>query len=157
MAFVPHLSICTCTSSSMYIGRDLRGMGLRPLPRIPTFFIQLTFLPIPLHGLLLRSYGGGWGGKDDPFDWEVKGLAVPCPFPKKHCDDGKGAMVSWTMRPILFCSLTQQHDACKQQQGAAKPRRRSRPKKRNPKEKAEPKGKGQEGFLGCGCQVGIPT
>ena len=24
------------------LGRDLRGMGLRPLPRIPTFFILLT-------------------------------------------------------------------------------------------------------------------
>ena len=64
------------------LGRDRRGVGPWPLPRIPTSSSS-SLLPIPLHGLLLRSYGGGWGGKDDPFDWVVKGLVVPCPCPKR--------------------------------------------------------------------------
>ena len=57
-------------------------MGPWPLPRIPTSS-SISLLPIPLHGLLLRSYGGGWGGKDNPIDWVVKGPAVSCPIPKK--------------------------------------------------------------------------
>ena len=65
------------------VGRDQRGVGLQPLPRIPTSSPSISLLPIPLHGLLLRSYGGGWGGKDDPIDWVVKGPAVSCPIPKK--------------------------------------------------------------------------
>ena len=66
------------------VGRDQRGVGLQPLPRIPTSSPSISLLPIPLHGLLLRSYGGGWGGKDDPIDWVVKGPAVSCPIPKKQ-------------------------------------------------------------------------
>ena len=64
------------------LGRDRRGVGPWPLPRIPTTSSS-SLLPIPLHGLLLRTYGGGWGGKDDPIDWVVKGPAVSCPIPKK--------------------------------------------------------------------------
>ena len=86
----------------------------------------------------------------------VTGHGRPLPSPKNNnSDDGKGAMVSWTMRPIYsLCSFT---CACNSKQGAAKPRRRSRRERQNQNNKAEPKGKGQEGFLGCGCQVGIPT
>ena len=39
---------------------------------------------------------------------ESPGIAVLCPFPKKNNsgDDGKGAMVSWTMRPkYVFAAL----------------------------------------------------
>ena len=42
--------------------------GLGPSPRIPTSSPAISLLPIPLHGLLLRSYGGGWGEQRRP-DW----------------------------------------------------------------------------------------
>ena len=72
-AILIYIYIYTHTTLVLVVhGGDLRGMGLRPLPRIPNFPFS-TFLPIPLHGLLLRSYGGGWGGKDDPAHREVCG------------------------------------------------------------------------------------
>ena len=128
-------------------------MGLRPLPRIPTFHI----LPYPPPGPSFTVLWRGLGGQrrlSTPLIREVCGLAVSCPFPKNdNSSDGKGAMVPWTMRPIYSLVSYACLNAMQQQEGAAKPRRRSRPKET----KTEGKGKGQEGFLRCGCQVGIPT
>ena len=118
-----------------------------------------SLLPIPLHEPSFKVLWRGMGGQRRPdltYSGKECGPAVSCPSPKNSNDnDGKGAMVPWTMRPIYslvsYACILQ----CSKKQGAAKPRRRSRPKTKP--EKAEPKGKGQEGFLGCGCQVGIPT
>ena len=44
-----------------------------------------SFIPIPLHGLLLRSYGGGWGGKDGSAH-HLEGVRVSrlLPIPRKN-------------------------------------------------------------------------
>ena len=84
------------------LGRDLRGMGLRPLPRIPTFSILLP--PYPPPGPSFTVLWRGLGGQrrlSTPLIREVCGLAVSCPFPKNdNCSDGKGAVTSWVTRPI---------------------------------------------------------
>ena len=86
----------------------------------------------------------------------VTGYSRPLPVPQKDgCSDGKGAETLAVSRPISSLVSYAFILQCSKKQGAAKPRRRSRPKTKP--EKAEPKGKSQEGFLGCGCQVGIPT
>ena len=127
------------------LGRDRRGVGPWPLPRIPTSSSS-SLLPIPLHGLLLRSYGGGWGGKDDPFDWVVKGLVVPCPCPKGNCDsDGKGAMVFKTMRPVFNFALHVQN--CMQQAERQSLEGEAERKRTNPNQKRQnQKAKAKRGF-----------
>ena len=129
------------------MGRDQRGVGPWPLPRIPTS-CPISLLPIPLCGLPLRSDRGGWGGKDGSGDHcrEVTGKCRPLPIPQKDdCSgDGKGAVVSWTTRPkFLYAAL---HDAMHATAGAAKA---LKPKPRNgsirPKQERG-KGQRQRGF-----------
>ena len=121
-------------------------------PRVP---------PYPPPELSFTVSWRGVGGQrrlSTPLIREVCGLAVSCPFPKNNNDnDGKGAMVPWTMRPIYSLVSYAFILQSSKKQGAAKPRRRSRPKRNKTKPEQRVKGKGQEGFLGCGCQVGIPT
>ena len=119
-----------------------------------------TVLHIPPHPPLrpffkVRQRGkGGQGRPSTP-----GGVRVSRPLPTSQKDDcgdnGKGAVTSWVTRPIVQLRITCAMHANRKSGKAskAKPRKKNKPKP----EKVEPKGKGQEGFLGCGCQVGIPT
>ena len=160
MSAVVRTSIqCTCTSSSMYSWQGSTRYGASAPPADPCILHSSHLSPIPLHGLLLRSYGGGWGARTAlvTIVRVVTGHGRPLPSPKNNnSDDGKGAETLAVSRPISSLMTYACTSACKQEQ-AAKPRRRSRRERENQNNKAEPKGKGQEGFLGCGCQVGIPT
>ena len=118
----------TCT-----MGRDQRGVGPWPLPRIPTS-CPISLLPIPLCGLPLRSDRGGWGGKDGSGDHcrEVTGKCRPLPIPQKDdCSgDGKGAVVSWTTRPIfLYGALCMQ--SCNAAKATARAAKASKAEPRN--------------------------
>ena len=65
--------------------------------RLPVLSLTSSDRPIPLHSLLLRSVGGGEGGKDDPACMRV-GRPLPKPQNSNHNDE-EGAAVSRTARP----------------------------------------------------------
>ena len=89
--------------------------------------------------------GMGWQGRPTT----PGGVRVSRPLPiKNNSDDGKGAMVPWTMRPIYLLLLMHAQVHASKQGRAAKPRRRSR---------TEGQGVKAKRFLGCGCRQGIPT
>ena len=117
-------------------------MGLRPLPRIPTSSSILSLPPHPPPWPSFKVLWRGMGGQRRPIDWVVKGLAVSCPFPKNcNCNDGKGAMVSWTMRPIY--SLAALHACNCMQQARSGKASKAKPTKSRTNQNRKGRTKGQ--------------
>ena len=152
------MGISHCSSSSCHCG-DLRGMGLRPLPRIPNS-PSFTFLPTPLQSCPLQSLGRGVRGKDGPALRCIQRGGVrdsrllPLTPKNSNDNDGKGAMVSRTMRPYFLLYLCMQ--SCMQQaerqslEGIAEEKDKTKTTRQNQRAKAK------RGFWGVGARLAYP-